>query len=168
VKLAAVALTAVGVIGWVAHWWGVAGRRRAAAYALALLAGYAGAQAISATRASARAREAALARFGPDATWAALTVPGRPFDWELMYAGADTVAGPNWAQPRRLNDARVRYAVGRTREGRAMAQFARFLVAEVDSGSSGVRVVLRDARYAQAGDSGWGVVAVSLPSDPAR
>jgi hypothetical protein len=43
-----------------------------------------------------------------------------------------------------------------------MAQFARFLVAEVDSSGDSVTVYLRDARYARAGRGGWGVLPVRL------
>ena len=43
-----------------------------------------------------------------------------------------------------------------------MAQFARFLVAEVDSSGDDLMVYLRDARYARAGRAGWGVVSVRL------
>jgi hypothetical protein len=51
-----------------------------------------------------------------------------------------------------------------TPEGRAMRQFARFLVADVDSTekSGGVIVYLRDARYARAGRDGWAVLSVKM------
>jgi len=168
VKLGAASVLVTGAIGWTGHWFGVARRRRAAAYALALLAGYAGAQAVASVGARSGARDGAAARFGPGATWAALTIVGRPFAWEPMYASVDTVAGLGWREPRGLDDPRVRHVLRTTREGRAMAGFARFLTAVVDSGPDRRRVVLRDARYARAGDRGWGVLSVSLSSDPAR
>ena len=168
VKLAAATALATGAAGWTSHWFGVARRRRAAVYGLALLAAYAGAQALASLGARAGAGHAAAARFGPGATSAVLTIAGQPFAWEPMYASADTVVGPGWEEPRGLDDPRVRKALRLTREGRAMAGFARFLTATVDSAPDGVWVVLRDARYARAGDRGWGVLSVSLPSDPAR
>jgi len=101
-------------------------------------------------------------RFGPDARWAALARIGRPFEWTAFYASADTVAGNDWQLPRHLDAPPVERALRDTREGRAMAQFARFLVAEVDSSGDDLMVYLRDARYARAGRAGWGVVSVRL------
>src|SRR5438132_10666246 len=40
VRLGMVGCSAVGVVGWMRHWFGVAGRRRAAAYGLLLLGAY--------------------------------------------------------------------------------------------------------------------------------
>jgi len=48
-----------------------------------------------------------------------------------------------------------------TPQGRAVAQFARFLAADVDS-SGGLRVVLRDARYHAGGRPGWAAAVVRL------
>jgi hypothetical protein len=79
-----------------------------------------------------------------------------------MYASPDTVAGDGWRLPRHLDAPAVQRALRDTREGRAMAQFARFLVAEVDSSGDSVTVYLRDARYARAGRGGWGVLPVRL------
>jgi inner membrane protein len=166
VKAAAAALLLLAMAGWTAHWFGVAGRRRAAAYGLALLALYVGGHAVAGIGARSRARDTAVRRFGPTAGWAALTVPGRPFYWEPMAASDDTVAGAGWALPRQLEDARVRLVLDSTRAGRAMAQFARFLAAEVDTTAHGLTVVLRDARYARTADSGWGVLTVTLGTDP--
>jgi hypothetical protein len=113
-------------------------------------------------------RRVAEGRFGLGARWAALTRIGRPFTWEPIYASADTVAGDDWRLPRHLNAPAVQRAVLKTREGRAMAQFARFLAAEVDSsgGEADVTVYLRDARYARAGRNGWAVVRVRLDRGP--
>jgi hypothetical protein len=47
-----------------------------------------------------------------------------------------------------------------TREGRAMAQFARFLAAEVDTSSA--TIYLWDARYARGSRDGWAVVKVRM------
>lgn len=163
VKLVLLLLVIVGAVGWVGHWFGVVGRARAAAWALALLAGYAGAQAAASVAPRLRARADATARFGPGASWAVLTVPGRPFEWRALYADADTVAGTNWSLPRQLGSPLVRRVLRTTRRGRAMAQFARFLTAEVDTTPQGLRVVLRDVRYERTADSGWGVLVVTVP-----
>ena len=84
--------------------------------------------------------------------------------WEPVIAGRDTVAGPGWALPRHLDDPRVRAALA-TERGRAIAGFARFLVAEVDSSGTGVTVYLRDARYARTSRGGWAVVPVRLSGE---
>jgi hypothetical protein len=70
--------------------------------------------------------------------------------------------------PRHLDAPAVQRALHATREGRAMAQFARFLAAEVDSSGDGVgaTVYLRDARYARVGRDGWAVVSVRLDPGP--
>lgn len=161
VRVAVVALALVCVAGWTRHWFGVAGRTRAAAYALLALAVYVAAQAGTGWVVKRGVRAAAVARFGPRAQWAALTEVGRPFTWEPIYASADTVAGPGWAMARHLDDPAVRRAMRDTPDGRAMTVFARFLAAEVDSGGAGrVTVYLRDARYARGARRGWGVVVV--------
>src|SRR5205809_631818 len=54
----------------------------------------------------------------------------------------------------------VQRAITQTRDGQAMAQFARFLAAEVDT--SGATVYLWDARYARGSRDGWAVVKVRL------
>ncbi len=162
VKVTVAIIVLVGAAGWVRRWVGVAGRRRAAAYAVALLAAYAGAHALASVAPRTDARTTAFRRFGRGAAWAALTVPGRPFSWQPIYAGPDSVAGPDWQVPRHLDGPRVRRVLATTREGRAMASFARFLAADVDSTGRPVTVVLRDVRYARAGTSGWGVLAVRL------
>jgi len=161
-------LTACGlaVVGWVRHWFGVAGRRRAAGYGLLVLGLYVAANAAASVPAKAHARDAAQRRFGPGAAWAALTVIGRPFHWTPLYASADSVAEPGWAAARHLDHPAVARAVRDTPQGRAMAQFARFLMAEVDSSGPGLVVYLRDARYARAAREGWGVVAVRLDRAP--
>src|SRR2546429_136155 len=161
-------LTACGlaVVGWVRHWFGVAGRRRAAGYGLLVLGLYVAANAAASVPAKAHARDAAQRRFGPGAAWAALTVIGRPFHWTPLYASADSVAEPGWAAARHLDCPAVVRAVRDTPQGRAMAQFARFLTAEVDSSGPGVVVYLRDARYARAAREGWGVVAVRMDRAP--
>jgi inner membrane protein len=161
-------LSVVAAVGWVRYWFGPVARRRAAALVLVVLGLYAGAQGIAAQAAKTAVRRAAEARFGPGAGWAALTRPGRPFTWEPMYASADTVAGDDWRMPRHLDAPAVQRALHATREGRAMAQFARFLAAEVDSSGDGVgaTVYLRDARYARVGRDGWAVVSVRLGPGP--
>lgn len=161
VKLAVVGLAIACVLGWVRHWFGVAQARRAATYALLALAAYTGAQGAASLWVKATVREAAVRRFGPAAEWAALTVVGRPFQWEPLIACADTVAGRDWAAPRHLTHPAVGQALVRP-PGRAMARFARFLAAEVDSGGDGMRVHLRDARYVPAGRRGWAAVEIDV------
>src|SRR2546422_254186 len=94
VRLGVTALMAACVVGWTKHWFGVAGRRRAAVYGLLLLAAYAALQGAASAVVKARARDAAVRRFGPGATWAALTQVGRPFHWEPVWASPDSIAGP--------------------------------------------------------------------------
>lgn len=162
------ALVVLAVAGWTAHWFGAgpAERARAAAAGLLVLAAYAGAQAVVSIPARMSIRHTATTRFGPAAQWAALTVVGRPFEWEAVSASADSVAGSDWAVARNLKDPRVQIALRDTPEGQAMGQFARFLTADVDSSRSpaGTIVLLRDARYAPGARRGWAVVAVPVPS----
>lgn len=162
VKLVCAALCVIGVVGWTGHWFGVAGRRRAAAFAVLGLGLYALGQGIASVPVKTHARRQARARFGEAAQWAALTVVGRPFDWERIAAHTDTVAGGDWALPRHLDNAWVQRAIHQTPDGRAMARFARFLAAEVDSSGRGVTVYLIDARFARMARRGWGVIAVTL------
>ena len=54
----------------------------------------------------------------------------------------------------------MQHAIQQTREGRAMAQFARFLAAEVDT--SGKAIYLWDTRYARGSHDGWAVVKVRM------
>ena len=77
-----------------------------------------------------------------------------------MYASADTVAGVGWQLPRNLGLPAVKRAIETTTDGRAIAHFARFLAAEVDSTTK--TVYLRDARYARVGRDGWAVVRVRM------
>jgi len=161
-----VAIMALGAVGWVRHWFGTAARRQVAALSLAVLAAYAGAQAVASVPAKAAIHAAAVARFGPDASWAALTRIGTPFLWEAIVASRDTVAGPGWALPRHLDDPRAQRVLHETIGGRALSRFARFLAAEVDSGPRGVMVTLRDTRFARSGTQGWAVVTVPLPPPP--
>jgi len=149
----------IALIGWIRYWVGPVGRQRAAALAFAVLVIYAGAQGLVAGTRKRDIRQAAERRFGPGAAWAALTNVGRPFTWEAIYASADTVAGDDWRLPRNLRAPAVVRAL-QTHEGRAMAQFARFLAAEVDATDK--TIYLRDARYARAGRDGWGVVRVRM------
>src|SRR2546425_10916900 len=134
-RLAMVGCAAAGVVGWTRHWFGVAGRRRAAAYGLVVLAVYAVAHAGVSVAAKTQARSAATRRFGPDARWAALTIVGRPFRWEALSASMDSVAGRGWAVARHLDPPAVRAAL-KTSQGRRIAQFARFLAAAVEDRKS--------------------------------
>ncbi len=158
------ALSIAGAVGWMRYWFGPVERRRTAVVSLLVLALYAAAQGVTAQLAKAAVRRDADRRFGGGAgtAWAALTQVGRPFTWEPVYASADTVAGDDWSLARHLTAPAARRAVQDTRDGRSMAQFARFLTAEVDSSADGVTVYLRDARYARERRSGWGVVRVTL------
>jgi inner membrane protein len=165
-RLTCLVTLGIGALGWVRHWFGAAERRRAAVFALFVLALYTTAQAAMSVPAKAAARRAAVARFGGSADWAALTRVGSPFTWQPMLASADTVTGPAWAIPRHLRDPRVEWAERQTPAGRALSEFARFLTAEVDSTRGGPVVILRDARYARPPATGWGTVTVPLPSPP--
>jgi inner membrane protein len=165
-RMTCLAVLATGAIGWVRHWFGVAERHRAAALALLVLVVYTAAQAVASIPAKHGVRRAALARFGPHAQWAALTRVGSPFTWEAISASEDTVAGAHWAVPRHLDDPRVQWARRDAKSAQALAQFARFLAAEVDSSGPGVQVVLRDARYARPPATGWATVTVSVPTAP--
>ena len=162
VLVAYAVLCVVALIGWVRYWFGPVGRRRAAALAVLILALYSGAQGIAVQVRKREIRREAERRFGPGAQWAALTDVGRPFTWESVYANRDTVAGDDWRVARHLDIPVVRRALRETREGRAMAQFARFLAADVDSAGDGVTVYLRDVRYARAGRDGWAVLSVRM------
>src|SRR5438034_683368 len=161
---ACVAVSIAGFAGWALPRVGPGVRRAAAAWGCAILAVYTLAQAGASSVAKRATGAAATQRFGADAQWAALTDVGRPFTWEPVIAGRDTVAGPGWALPRHLDNPRVRAALA-TERGRAIASFARFLVAEVDSTGSGVTVYLRDARYARTSRGGWAVVVVTLSGE---
>lgn len=157
-------LLVIMLVGWVRHWFGPVERRRAAALALLVLAVYAGSQGVASLARKSAIRREAVRRFGPDASWAALTEAGWPFRWEAVYASGDTVAGDDWSVPRHLDVPVVQRALRETREGRAIAQFARFLVAGADSadGGNGVRVYLIDARYARGDRTGWATVTVRM------
>ncbi len=162
VKWASLALGIVGVIGWHRHWFGVAGRRAAAIAALGVLGAYTLAQVMVGTVVQRRAHAAAIARFGPNATSGALTIPGRPFHWDVLLASRDTVAGDGWSVPRHLDDPVVRRALASS-DGYAMSHFARFLVAVVDTTPSGPEVQFRDVRYARTARGGFGTRRVRLP-----
>jgi len=161
VRLAVLGGAVACVTGWVRHWFGVARRREAATYAMFVLAAYVAANAAVSVGVKAAVRDTAIRRFGGEAQWAALPEVGHPFRWQPIYAGGDTVAGRDWAVPRHLTHPAVVRALA-TPEGRSIAQFARFLAAEVDSSGSGLRVYLRDARYHAAGPLGWAALAVRL------
>src|SRR6266852_6489264 len=164
VRVTVIAAALAAVVGWTRHWFGVAGRRRAAAAGVLVLAAYAAANAAVSVAVKHSARGAAIARFGPAPEWAALTLVGRPFRWELLAASADSVAGPGWTLPRHLDHPAVRAALA-TPQGHAIAQFARFLAAQVDSSGTSVRVSLWDVRYHRpgAGAAGWAAVQVRVP-----
>jgi membrane-bound metal-dependent hydrolase YbcI (DUF457 family) len=160
VLVASALLCLVGLIGWVHYWFGPIARRRAAVLALALLALYTGAQGVVSELRQATIRKTAVQRFASGATWAALTEVGRPFTWEAMYASPDTVASGDWRVSRNLRIPVVERAIENTSDGRAIAHFARFLAAEVDSTTK--LIVLRDLRYARTGRTGWAIVAVRM------
>jgi membrane-bound metal-dependent hydrolase YbcI (DUF457 family) len=161
---ACIGLSLVGFAGWMRGWFGPAARRTAAGWACAALAAYTLAQGAASIPAKAAARAEADRRFGAGAVAAALTEVGQPFVWEPVTASRDTVAGPDWAVARHLDDRHVRAAL-ETERGRAIAGFARFLTADVDSSGSGVTVYLRDARYARAARRGFAAVRVTLTGE---
>ncbi|HLZ46266.1 MAG TPA: metal-dependent hydrolase [Gemmatimonadales bacterium] len=148
----------VAIVGWIRYWFGPMARQRVATFALVLLVLYAGAQAVSGAARKREIKELAQHRFGKGAAWAALTNIGQPFTWEAIYADSDTVAGDDWRIARHLRDRAVVRVIHDTPEGQAIAQFARFLTAEVDTASH--TVYLRDARYARVGRRGWAVTAI--------
>ena len=148
----------VAIVGWIRYWFGPVARQRVAAVALLLLVAYTGAQAIVSHDRKREIRLLAERRFGSGASWAALTNVGRPFTWEAIYADGDTVAGDDWRLARHLRDRVVVRVIRDTPEGQAIAQFARFLTAEVDTASN--TVYLRDARYAHTGGRGFAVTTV--------
>jgi inner membrane protein len=154
------AVCVVAVIGWTRYWFGPVARQRAAALVLLVLALYAGAQGIVAQTRKAAIRREATRRFGTGARWAALTDIGQPFRWEAIYASPDTVAGDDWRLARHLRAPAVVRALAESADAKAMAQFARFLTADVDS--SGKTVYLRDARYARVGRDGWAVMRIRM------
>jgi inner membrane protein len=161
-RASCVALVALGALGWIRYWFGWVGRRASAALALVVLALYTGAQAIASTGAKAAVHRTAVARFGPDAQWAALTRIGFPFTWQPMLASTDSVADASRVWARHLDNPDVRAALRISRQARALAGFARFLAAEVDSGTRPVVVTLRDIRFARPPSTGWAVVTVPL------
>lgn len=156
-----IAIALIGVIGWMRFWFGPVLRQHLATGAVVLLGMYAIAQGVAAQSSKAVIRQAAVRRFGQVATWAALTNIGEPFTWEPMYASPDTVGGDGWQVPRNLRARAVIEAIA-TPDGRAIAQFARFLTARVDT--SGRAVYLWDSRYAAGSRGGWAAVEIRLPS----
>jgi membrane-bound metal-dependent hydrolase YbcI (DUF457 family) len=156
----ALLISALALVGWIRYWFGPVARQRLATFAVLILALYSVAQGVVVQQRKRDIRQLAEGRFGSAATWAALTNLGQPFKWEAIYADSDTVAGERWRLPRQLREQPVARALDQTVDGRAMQQFARFLTAEVDTTNR--TIYLRDARYARAGRSGWGVLAVRM------
>jgi len=154
------ALCVIALIGWTRYWYGPVARQRATVLALTILALYAGAQGIAAQPRKTSIRRQAVQRFGPDANWAALTNLGRPFTWQAMYANSDSVATDNWRVARKLRLPAVKQTIETTTEGRAMAEFARFLTADVDS--AGRTIYLWDARFARTGRENWAALSVKM------
>ena len=152
-------LCVIAVVGWTRYWFGPVARQRAAAIALLVLAGYAIAQGVVSAGRKHDIQQVAQKRFGKDAKSAALTEIGRPFTWEAIYASVDTVAGDDWELPRHLHDRRVLKAMN-TPAGSALAHFARFLTAEVDTAEK--TIYLRDARYAREGRDGWALLRIRM------
>src|SRR5262249_41780680 len=140
---------------------GPALRQQLALSAVALLALYTVAQGVAAQEWKHEIRQEALQRFGATARWAILTNIGEPFIWEPMYASADTVAGHGWQLPRNLRLRPVTQALA-TPEGHAIAQFARFLTARIDT--TGQAVYLWDSRYSHGGRGSWAAVQIRMES----
>lgn len=163
--LACALLLAAVVIGWVRHWSGVAGRRRIAVQAIAVLAAYTVAQATVSIPVRGKVRAAAAAHFGREAHWAVLTVIGHPFTWDGVYANHDSVIGPGWQAARHLDLEVVRRAMVRSKDAQAIVTFARFLAAEVDSSERPVVVFLRDARYRPRPVRRSGFAGVAVPME---
>jgi membrane-bound metal-dependent hydrolase YbcI (DUF457 family) len=153
-------IAVIGMAGWIRFWFGPVLRRRAATYAVLLLAVYSGAQGITVQGRKREIREEAVRRFGSAATWAALTNIGEPFAWEAIYASPDSVVAEDWHVARNLRAPAVVRAVRDTPQGHAIAQFARFLTARVDGKDSTVH--LWDSRYARGASDGWAAVTIRL------
>ena len=152
----------LAAIGWIRFWFGPVLRQRVAMGAVVVLALYTIAQGVAAQERKGVIRREALQRFGADAQWAILTNVGEPFTWEPMYASADTVVGHGWQVPRNLRLPPVMHAL-ETPEGRAIARFARFLTARVDT--TGREVYLWDSRYWRGvGKGGWAAVQLRIES----
>lgn len=162
VKPACVLLGLIGIVGWHRHWVGVRGRRVGAALGMAVVVLYTLAQGAASVPAKRAAARTARGRFGPGAQYAALTMPGRPFQWRPIYANQDTVAGPGWVEARNLELPAVRQAI-LTEDGHAVAQFARFLVARVESHQGETDVTLCNARC--NGRRGFSTVTVTVPGE---
>jgi membrane-bound metal-dependent hydrolase YbcI (DUF457 family) len=148
----------MGAVGWIQFWFGPVLRRRVAILSVLILAAYSAAQGVAVQHRKHDVQRQAVHRFGPAATWAALTNVGAPFTWEAMYASADTVVAEDWQTPRNLTTPAVARAVRETPEGRAIAQFARFLTARFDGEDS--TVYLWDSRYARGPAGGWTAVTI--------
>lgn len=157
------ALSITLLVGWIRYWFGPIGRQRIAAWSMVVLGTYVLAQGVLVQDRKHEIQQIAARRFGLDARWAALTRIGWPFSWEPVYANSDTVASDDWSTPRHLDVPQVRRALSETPEGRAMALFARFLAADVDSMGTTV-VYLNDVRYARRGRDGWAILVVPLSS----
>ena len=153
-----VVIAIVGLVGWIQFWFGPVLRGRAATLSVLLLVVYSAAQGIAVQHRKHDIQREALRRFGPTASWAALTNIGEPFTWEAMYASLDTVVAEGWDAPRNLKTPVVARAVRETPDGRAIAQFARFLTARVDGKDS--TVYLWDSRYARGPAGGWAAVTI--------
>ncbi|HUC40309.1 MAG TPA: metal-dependent hydrolase [Gemmatimonadales bacterium] len=153
------AIAVVAIIGWIRFWFGPVLRQRLAMCAVAILALYTIAQGIAVQPRKDVVRQEAVRRFGPVATWAALTNVGRPFTWDPMYASPDTVVGDGWQVPRNLRARAVTQAL-QTADGHAIGQFARFLTARVDT----TVVYLWDSRYSNGGRGSWTAVQIRMES----
>ncbi|HYX81159.1 MAG TPA: metal-dependent hydrolase [Gemmatimonadales bacterium] len=148
----------VGAIGWIQFWFGPVLRQRIATLGIVILAVYSVAQGIAVQDRKREIARQAMHRFGATATWAALTNIGAPFTWDGMYASSDTVVGEHWQVPRNLTNPAVARVLRETADGRAIAQFARFLTARVEPSDSVVDVW--DSRYARGPGDGWTVVRI--------
>jgi membrane-bound metal-dependent hydrolase YbcI (DUF457 family) len=155
------AIAVLAAIGWLGFWFGPVARQRLARYAVLLLGFYTLAQGVALRHSEALIRQQALRRFGSATRWAALTTVGEPFTWEPMYASADTVVGSGWQLPRNLRLPPVMRALD-TADGRAIAQFSRFLTARTDTAAG--TVYLWDARYSRGGRGGWAAVQIRMES----
>jgi membrane-bound metal-dependent hydrolase YbcI (DUF457 family) len=165
VRVASVATTLIGIIGWHKHWFAPGARRAAATTALIILGLYTGAQALTELVLKHRLGVDARARFGPEATYALFTRPGFPFTWTPVMGSADSVGGAGWSVPRHLTQPVVQQVL-RTREGAAIMAFDRFVTADVDSTRRPTVVYLRETRGPSTGRRGFDVVALVPPSTP--
>jgi inner membrane protein len=110
--------------------------------------------------------------FEPIARYSVSPTPANPLAWEVFaesasyfYFGALDLRGARQPLTAVFVDRdhwAVRSALA-TREGRTMAEFCRYLLAEVEATPNGYLVILRDGRFAHSRRDGFAVVKIFVP-----